>query len=200
MKIWAPWKDLGQKADSEMWVRKMKWGGWTGDGRVGLELRTQGGYGWDPGGCGLDYVDEEDSRGQGHPGGWILLLRDWIWDVRVKELSVTFTPRGGWVEAPGMPSETWWTEGWGGGVRMAREICKVHSALTREHSSSFWTQRAGFTSPRDRPGCVRSRTCLCPVDVKHVSHFCLFKASFGAACCSPLHPTETSGFRQEWSS
>ena len=45
----APWKDLGQKADSEMWVRKMKCGGWTGDGSVGLKLRTQGGCGWDPG-------------------------------------------------------------------------------------------------------------------------------------------------------
>ena len=47
--MWAPWKDWGQKAASEMWVRKMKCGGWTGDGSVGLELRTQAGCGWDPG-------------------------------------------------------------------------------------------------------------------------------------------------------
>ena len=67
-------------------------------------------------GCGLDYVDGEDSRVQGHPGGWILLLCDWIRDVRVEELNVTFTPCLGWVEAPAMPSETWWTEGWGNEV------------------------------------------------------------------------------------
>ena len=63
-------------------------------------------------GCGLDYVDGEDSRGQGNAGGWILLLRDWIRDVRVEELSVT-TPCLAWVEAPAMPSEAWWNVGWG---------------------------------------------------------------------------------------
>ena len=64
-------------------------------------------------GCGLDCGGGEDGRGQWDPGGWILLLCDWIQDVRVEELSVTFTPHLGWVEAPAMPSETWWTEGWG---------------------------------------------------------------------------------------
>lgn len=39
----------------------------------------------------VDSVDGEDSRGQGDPGGWILLLCDWIWDVRVEVLSVTFS-------------------------------------------------------------------------------------------------------------
>ena len=137
---------------------------------------------------------ERTAGVRGDPGGWILLLHDWLWDVRVKELSVTFTPHLGWVEAPAMPSETWWTKGWG-----SEEGWRVlHSALTRKHNSSSWAQRAGFTSPSDRPGCVRSITCFCPLEVKHVSHFCLFKASFDAACCSPLQPKKTPGFRQEW--
>ena len=86
-----------------------------------------------------------------------------------------------------------------GGARRAGEFCKIHSALTGEHSASSLAQRAGFSSPSDWPGCVRSRMCLCSLEVKHVSHFCPFKASFDAACCSPLHPIETPGFRLEWS-
>ena len=86
-----------------MWVRKMKRGGWTGDGSVGLELRTQGGYGWDPGVavgrlCGW--------RGhQGSEGPWGLnSFTVWL-NTRCESRS--------WVWPSAMPSENCWTEGSG---------------------------------------------------------------------------------------
>ena len=178
----APWKDLGQKADSEMWVRKMKCGGWTGDGSVGLKLRTQGGCGWDPGVavgglCGW-------RRQQGPVGPWRLnSFTVWL-NTRYKSQGVECNLQ----RCPQRPDEPR-----GGQVRRAGEFCKVLSASTRKHNSSSWAQRAGFTSPSDRPMSVKIRLCLCPLEGKHVSHFCLFKASFDAACCSPLQPMETLG-------
>ena len=165
-----------------MWVRKMKSGGWTGDGSVGLELITQGGYGWDPGVavgglCGW--------RGhQGSEGPWGLnSFTVWL-NMRCESWGVE-------CDLQRCPQRT--AEPRGQGVRRAGEFCKVLFTPTRKHNSSSWAQRAGFTSPSDRPLSVKSRLCLCPLEGKHVSHFCLFKASFDVACCYPLQPMETQG-------
>ena len=129
----------------------------------------------------VDSVDGEDIRGQRGPGDWTLLLCDWIRDVS----------RGVECDLQRCPQRT--AEPRGQGVRRAGEFCKVLFTPTRKHNSSSWAQRAGFTSPSDRPLSVKSRLYLCPLEGKHVSHFCLFKASFDVACCYPLQPMETQG-------
>ena len=85
----------------------MKCGGWTGDGSVGLELRTQGGYGWDPGvavGWTMWMERTAGVRGTLEAEFFYCVIEYKMQEWRSK---CDLTPCLGWVKAPAMPSETW---------------------------------------------------------------------------------------------